>query len=65
MKKIIILGLILGMIISGVFLENTLENKEQDTLEKIEQVFLSGKCCRASSVFFRNSSGTTKILLLK
>ena len=64
MQKIIILGLILGLIISGVFLENTLENKKQDTLEKTGQILLSGKCCRASTVF-KTAGGSTKILLLK
>jgi len=65
MKKIIILGLILGFIVSGIFLENVLDNKEQKTIETTEPIFLSGKGCRASTVFLRNSSGTTKVLILK
>jgi len=61
MKKIIILLLILGLVGSGVFIENVLYNKDS---EIIEPIFLSGKHSRSCTVL-KTASGLTKTLFLK
>jgi len=63
MKKIIILGLILSLIISGFFITETIEKK--DIKETQELTAFSVRCCKIPFTTFKNSGGTAKALLLK
>ena len=63
MQKIIIIGLILSLIISGFFITETLD--EKDTKETNELIIMSASCCKIPFTIFKTSGGTMKALILK
>ena len=63
MQKIIIVGLIISLIISGFFITETLEYK--DTKEISELTIMSAVCCKIPFTTFKSNGGTIKAILLK
>lgn len=63
MQKIIIIGLIISLIISGFFITGVIEDK--DVKETQELTILSSVCCRSPLTTFKTAGGTMKALILK
>ncbi|MDD3086301.1 MAG: hypothetical protein PHD80_04360 [Candidatus ainarchaeum sp.] len=63
MQKIIIIGIIFSLIISGFFITGIIE--EKDTKETQEPKILSVRCCKIPFTTFKTSGGTAKAIVLK
>lgn len=63
MQKIIIIGIIFSLIISGFFITGIIE--EKDTKETQELKILSVRCCKIPFTTFKTSGGTAKAIVLK